>query len=110
MTMGAFTGIASLLAFRMKKTTVDPRYPDNASSLVVKGIYRRTRNPMYLALLLILLAWAAYLSNPVTLAGAWGFYKYITLFQILPEERVLHEKFGTQYQNYISSVNRWFSW
>ena len=53
--MGALTCLAGVVSFRRAKTTVNPMKPDAASSLVVSGIYRYTRNPMYAGFLLILL-------------------------------------------------------
>jgi len=107
----AFTGvIAALLgvaSFRRAKTTVNPMNPEAASSLVVSGIYRRTRNPMYLGLLLILLGWAVYLSNALALALVPGFVLYMTLFQIRPEERALASRFGPAFAEYRARVRRW---
>src|SRR5947207_8492978 len=59
---GAGFSLAGAIAFRRAKTTVNPRKPENASSLVVSGVYRITRNPMYVGLLLMLVAWCVLLS------------------------------------------------
>src|SRR5215471_7736776 len=61
--IGALTCLAGVVSFRRAKTTVNPMKPDSTSALVVSGIYRYTRNPMYLGFLLILLGWATFLSN-----------------------------------------------
>ena len=61
---GAGFSLAGAIAFRRAKTTVDPTKPENASSLVVSGVYRITRNPMYVGLLLMLVAWCVLLSAP----------------------------------------------
>jgi protein-S-isoprenylcysteine O-methyltransferase Ste14 len=66
--VGAFTCLAGVISFRRAKTTVNPRKPDYTSSLVVSGIYKYTRNPMYLGFLLLLLGWATFLSNLASFA------------------------------------------
>src|SRR5947207_2257112 len=59
-------GVAS---FRKAGTTVNPLKPDSSSALVASGIYRLSRNPMYLGFLLTLLGLATFLGN--TLAFGW---------------------------------------
>ena len=71
------------------------------------GLYRVTRNPMYLGMLLVLFGWAVFLSNLAALLIAPLFALYITRFQIIPEERVLAEKFGAAFMAYQSQVRRW---
>lgn len=105
--IGAGFSISGVLAFRRAKTTVNPLHPEQAAALVRFGIYRITRNPMYVGLLLILLAWAVFLSSAWALFGPLAFMLYITRFQILPEERVLSGKFGADYAAYRASVRRW---
>jgi protein-S-isoprenylcysteine O-methyltransferase Ste14 len=105
------TGIAivlmGVLAFRKASTTVDPRFPENASHIVSSGIYRFTRNPMYLGMLVLLIAWMALLSNVGTVVVPALFALYITRWQIVPEERALADKFGAEYEGYCKSVRRW---
>lgn len=105
--LGGVTVVSGILAFRSMKTTVDPRSPEKASSVVKSGIYRVTRNPMYLGMLLLLTAWALHLANFVAIALLAGFVVYMTLFQIKPEERILREKFGVEYEEFLSQVRRW---
>ena len=81
--------------------------PDSTSSLVVSGIYGYTRNPMYLGFLLVLLAWAIFLSNFVALALLPAFVVYMNHFQIGPEERALGSLFAQEYQAYLARVRRW---
>jgi protein-S-isoprenylcysteine O-methyltransferase Ste14 len=100
-----FAGIA---AFRRHGTTVDPLHPDAASQVVRTGIYRRTRNPMYLGMGLGLLGWAGYLAHPLALLVWPGFLAYLDRFQIQPEERALRAKFGGDYEAYLREVRRWF--
>lgn len=105
--IGGYFSIAGTIAFRQAKTTVNPLKPESASSLVTSGIYRTTRNPMYVALASLLVAWAVYLSAPALLAGSVLFVLYVTRFQIQPEERVLRRIFGSKYTSYTQRVRRW---
>ncbi len=98
---------AALLAFRAAQTTINPLAPARASKLVTTGIYKITRNPMYLGLCLILLAWALHLSAWLSFMGPVLFVLYITRFQIQPEERVLQQHFGEVYVAYTARVRRW---
>ena len=105
--IGQSIGIAGIVSFRRARTTISPIKPSAASSLVSSGVCRFTRNPMYLGLLLTLLAWAAFLSNPLALFFVPLFVLYINRFQIYPEERVLSSLFGAEYAAYKNSVRRW---
>jgi protein-S-isoprenylcysteine O-methyltransferase Ste14 len=104
---GFAIAIAGVISFRLAKTTVNPLKPDTATSLVSSGVYRVTRNPMYLGLLVALVAWALYLASPVALIGLPAFWLYITRFQIIPEERVLAKLFGDSFTAYAAKVRRW---
>jgi protein-S-isoprenylcysteine O-methyltransferase Ste14 len=99
--------IAGLMAFRRARTTVNPMKPELVSSFVSSGIYRVTRNPMYVGLVFILLAWAVYLASPWSLLGLPGFMLYTGRFQIQPEERFLQDRFGDEYRAYTRRVRRW---
>lgn len=105
--VGGATAAAGDLAFRRAKTTINPLRPEKATALVTAGIYRFTRNPMYLGLALVLLGWAAFLGSLLALAGPIAFVLYIDRFQIAPEERVLLAKFGSAYAQYKARVRRW---
>ncbi len=96
-----------ILAFRKARTTINPLRPERVQSLVVSGMYRVTRNPMYVGLVCFLTAWTVFLASPATLLGPAVFVVYITRFQIIPEERILLERFGEQYRAYIQRVPRW---
>lgn len=104
---GAAISLAGVISFRRAKTTLNPMIPSKASSLVNSGIYGLTRNPMYLGLLLVLIAWAVFLSGVWPLLGPVIFVLYINRFQITPEERVLFAMFGADYSAYKSRVRRW---
>ena len=102
-----FVGLSAVLGFHRAKTTVNPLKPDAASALVVRGIYRWTRNPMYLAMLLVLVAWACIVANWAALAILPLFVLYLNRFQIVPEERALRARFGAEFENYRRKVRRW---
>lgn len=97
----------AIRSFRIAQTTVNPSDPNEAEKLVTTGLFRFSRNPMYLALTLLLLAYATYLQNVLSFVLVALFPFYITRFQIQPEERILAEKFGAAYENYRMSVRRW---
>ena len=105
--VGQGIAIAGMVAFRRAKTTVNPVKASSASSLVIRGVYRYTRNPMYVGLLLTLLAWALFLVNPLAVLWVVVYVLYITRFQIVPEERVLASLFGAEYEDYKGRVRRW---
>ncbi len=94
-------------AFIAAKTTVNPLKPDRASRLVTRGLYRISRNPMYLGLLLLLTGLALWFGNPLNIAVLALFVWYVTIFQIRPEEDALAEKFGAEFDAYRAKVRRW---
>ena len=100
-------GVAGVHAFRRARTTVNPLRPEKASALVTSGIYRRTRNPMYVALAIALLGWVVWLEHPLALLGVAAFVAWINRFQIAPEERALRALFGPEFERYCSEVRRW---
>lgn len=105
---GLALGLVAVGHFLRARTTVDPLDPGKASALVASGIYRFTRNPMYLGMAMLLLAWAVWLSNLAALAGLALFVAYINRFQIEPEERALRARFGEEFDAYCRRVRRWF--
>ena len=93
--------------FKKLQTTVNPLNPEAATSLVTSGVFSVTRNPMYLGMSFILLATSIF-------SGAWLgllliliFMGYITLFQILPEEKAMQDLFGETFEDYKARVRRW---
>src|SRR5688572_18501995 len=105
--LGVAVAIAGVVSFRRAQTTVNPLKPESTSSLVVSGVYRFSRNPMYVGMLLVLLGWAVLLSNVLALAIVPAFVLYMNRFQIGPEETVLARMFGGEYETYRSRVRRW---
>jgi protein-S-isoprenylcysteine O-methyltransferase Ste14 len=107
-TLGIVIAGLGSLAFRRARTTTNPMKPATASSVVTGGVYRHTRNPMYLGIAAVLLGWAAFLAVPWAFLGPVLFIAFITRFQIIPEERALAAKFGGEYTEYQERVRRWF--
>lgn len=104
---GAAVGLAGVWSFRHARTTVNPLNPERSTSLVVDGVYRWTRNPMYLGLLLVLAGWGLFLDSPAALLIAAAFLFYMNRFQIAPEERALEQAYGSEFTDYCRRVRRW---
>ncbi|MDI1251438.1 MAG: isoprenylcysteine carboxylmethyltransferase family protein [Lacunisphaera sp.] len=104
---GVIIALLGVISFRRAKTTVNPLHPEAASALVVSGIYRLTRNPMYLGLLLVLLGWALFLANALAFVFPAVYVPLMNRLQIRPEEKALAEKFGPGFSDYKSKVRRW---
>ena len=105
--MGVILGLMGVVAFQVKQTTTDPLKPGKASSLVTHGVYRYTRNPMYLGMGLVLIGGAIRMANPVCLIAIGFYFWYITSFQIKPEEEAMNKLFGEEYTKYCERVGRW---
>jgi len=97
----------ALLKFKSLKTTINPIKPEDSSSLVDSGVYKYTRNPMYLGLLIILFSWGLYLGNFISMLLLPIFVWYITVFQIIAEEEILENIFNEKYNQYKQKVRRW---
>ncbi len=104
---GLLLGLLGIQAFRKANTTFDPTRPSNCSALVTTGVYRYSRNPMYVGLLTLLIAWALLLSHALPWLLLPAFIAYMNRFQIGPEERALSAGFGEQYEAYRLRVRRW---
>ncbi|MDG1573510.1 isoprenylcysteine carboxylmethyltransferase family protein [Robiginitalea sp. M366] len=106
--LGILVGLISVGQFLRRGTTLDPFRPEATGALVTGGVFRFSRNPMYLALLLVLLAWGLWLGNAFNAVTAGLFVAYMNRFQIRPEERILEDRFGGAYRQYGQAVRRWF--
>jgi protein-S-isoprenylcysteine O-methyltransferase Ste14 len=107
MAIGALPALTAMTQFVRAKTTINPHHPDKTSTLVTDGIYRWTRNPMYLGLLTLLIGWAIRLGSLSPFLIPPAFVLILTQVQILPEERHLRSRFGNDYDRYCKSVGRW---
>lgn len=105
--LGLSLDFSGLVSFVRRHTTINPLSPLRSTALVTSGVYRWTRNPMYLGLACLLTAWAIWLGAWFPFAGPVLFVLYITRFQIRPEERVLSQLFGSAYTDYTRRVRRW---
>ncbi|MDC9728382.1 MAG: isoprenylcysteine carboxylmethyltransferase family protein [Methyloprofundus sp.] len=98
---------SALAFFSRAKTTINPFQPEKSSSLVTSGIYKITRNPMYIGLVCLLIAWTIWVGSLLGFVVIFLFQQYITRFQIMPEERALRQLFGENYDDYCLQVKRW---
>jgi len=105
--LGACLAIAGVVQFRRADTTVDPRSPEKASTLVTDGVYEFTRNPMYLGFVLMLGGWVAILASPASIAIVALYAFYLDRVQIPPEEAALKARFGAAFDDYAARVRRW---
>ncbi|KLD71208.1 hypothetical protein Y887_07570 [Xanthomonas pisi DSM 18956] len=105
--LGLSINAYSKVMFRSARTTVNPLHPERSSVLVTSGLYRYSRNPMYLGYALALLGWVICRGQPLGLLAVALFIGYVTVFQILPEERWLSARFQADYALYRAAVRRW---
>ena len=104
---GICCSLGGVISFRRARTIVNPLTPEAATTLVRSGVYRFTRNPMYLGFLLFLMADIVWLANAAAFVAAPAFVLYLNRFQILPEEHALRHRFGPTYLSYATQVRRW---
>ncbi|HGM4787168.1 MULTISPECIES: isoprenylcysteine carboxylmethyltransferase family protein [Stenotrophomonas] len=107
MAIGVALNLLPKLAFQRARTTVNPLRPSASSALVTRGMYRYTRNPMYLGQATILTGAMLYLQNTIALLAVPLFVLYITWLQIMPEERALLARFPDVYPMFRQRVRRW---
>lgn len=105
--LSAVIALAAVFGLWRARTTIDPLHPARASALVTGGVFRFTRNPLYLSLLLLLVAYATRIDSWAVWAAPLVFLAYVTRFQIIPEERVLQRKFGDAFATYCAGTRRW---
>ena len=105
--VGTVIALLSVKQFIHAKTTILPHHFSGTTQLVTTGVFRLSRNPMYLSLVLWLVAFALWLGNPLAWAVLPLFIGALNRFQIQPEEHFLHAKFGDTYAQYCQRVRRW---
>jgi protein-S-isoprenylcysteine O-methyltransferase Ste14 len=105
--LGLATAASGAFAFQRQGANINPHKIDRGDVLVTTGVFRWTRNPMYLGLTLLLCGYAFYLARPLCLLGPIAFVPFITRFQIIPEERAMLAKFGERYADYCARTRRW---
>ena len=99
--------INPVFKFIKSKTTVNPVEFVNVKKLVTSGIYKYSRNPMYLGMILIIISTSIFYLNYYSMVTPFIFYFWINRFQIKREEIFLKEKFGKEYLSYMSKSRRW---
>jgi|OpeIllAssembly_1097287.scaffolds.fasta_scaffold120454_3 protein-S-isoprenylcysteine O-methyltransferase Ste14 len=100
----AYRGVS---VFRRIRTTVDPMHPERSARLVTAGVYRWTRNPMYLGFVLFLLGLAVAFQSLIGFALTAFTAVFLQRFQIEPEEQALSRRFGAAFDAYCGRVRRW---
>ncbi len=106
-TLGLLVIVAGWYVFRKRRTTVNPVYPERATRLVTSGVYRYSRNPMYLGFLLWLVAAVMFTGNLVNAVFLPVYLYWASRLYIEPEERALAKLFGDEFLAYKSRVRRW---
>lgn len=108
LTLTGLSGIIAFQSFRvMRRYKTDITFRQPTTTLVDKGPFRLTRNPLYVSLLLL------YAGIGVLLNSVWFVPLFFVLFGslqkvILREEKYLDSLYGEKFQNYKNSVRRWF--
>lgn len=105
--LGFAIDMTAVGSFFRNKTTITPLKPEKASALVTEGLYRISRNPMYLGMAMILTALSVWFGQPLGIIGVVLFVVLINELQIKPEEAALSALFGEEYDAYRARVRRW---
>ena len=105
--VGLACAIPSFRLFAKHKTTISPFTPSETSALVTVGMYRYSRNPMYLGLVLLNIAATIFFGTWLGVIIVVAFIFLLNLLQIIPEEEALIDIFGEEYIDYKKKVRRW---
>ena len=105
--LGLLIGFSAIFKFIKKKTTVNPVKIEQASTLVNSGIFKYTRNPMYLGMLFILISISLNFNLYGGIVIVLFFYLFITRYQIIPEEKAMEKLFREEFKNYKKTTRRW---
>lgn len=105
--LGLLMLTTAVLSFKKYQTTVNPLRPEKASQLITSGIFKFSRNPMYFAMLLVLLSITVKFNILGGAAMSVAFVLFITTFQIIPEELAMKKLFGGEFDLYQKSTRRW---
>lgn len=103
--VGFVLGIGAFIEFRKAHTTLNPH--GSTKHLVTSGVYRFTRNPIYLGFLLMVVG------LPLNSGSYWGLvmapFYMMTMSRLIieKEEAYLERKFGETYAGYTSRARRW---
>ena len=105
--LGVAFVLPAAISFFKAKTTVDPRTPEKSNKLVISGLYKLSRNPMYVGFLFLIVGTACYSGHVSGLVLSIAFIPYMNRFQISLEEQQLTTLFGEEYIQYCQTVRRW---
>jgi protein-S-isoprenylcysteine O-methyltransferase Ste14 len=103
--------LASLVLFSSAQKTLGANWTVVATvregaSLVTKGPFAFVRNPIYLAIMGLMIATGLALGHPFNLIAAIPIYIVGTALRVLPEERLLRERFGAEFEAYAARIKR----
>ena len=99
--------LLAVKAFVQFKTTINPLKPETTSVLVTSGIFKLSRNPMYLGMLLLIISLWIKTGAVLGFILVAGFIAYLNYFQIFPEEQAMKRLFSDKYKTYCQQVRRW---
>ena len=99
--------IVSAASFRKHQTTINPLKPEQATSLVISGVFSFSRNPMYLGMVFILISISVKFNLLGGLLITLLFALFITKFQIIPEEAAMNKLFPKEFASYKKNTRRW---
>jgi protein-S-isoprenylcysteine O-methyltransferase Ste14 len=105
--IGMLILINPIFKFIKSKTTIDPIKFKKVNKLITSGIYRYSRNPMYLGLLMLVTSTSIFYLNIFSITTPFFFYYWVNRFQIKREEIFLTKKFGKEYLLYKTKTRRW---
>ncbi|MCL7751502.1 isoprenylcysteine carboxylmethyltransferase family protein [Guyparkeria hydrothermalis] len=104
---GGLLMLAAVISLAQAHTTINPIHPERTRHLVTSGIYRLSRNPIYLGDALLLAGVVCWFGHPAGVLAIAAFVGFIDRFQIRGEERVLTQRFGAGYSAYRARTRRW---
>ena len=107
LSLGILVFINPVLKFIKSKTTINPIQFEETNRLVTSGIFKYSRNPMYLGMLMIIISTSTFYLNIYSILTPFLFIFWINKFQIKREEAFLTEKFGKEYLSYKNKTKRW---
>ena len=105
--IGLGCAVPSFRLFAKNKTTISPFTPSETTALVTSGMYRYSRNPMYLGLVLLTIAATIFFGTWLGIVIVVAFIFLLNLLQIIPEEEALLDIFGEEYVEYKKKARRW---
>lgn len=105
MAVGIYLIVWSALWFARKKTTIEPHH--NATTLLVEGPYKITRNPIYVGMVVFSFGMVMYIGNPLTILPWAGLIWVLHTRFVIPEEQGLLDTFGKEAERYIKATRRW---